>query len=83
MNCKPGLGLGGSDQIDDDTVADQRRGLPVHRDEREQPMLDLVPFARPRRQVVHDNVDAKFEGKTMDWRRTVAADVPRRPMAVG
>ena len=43
-----GLRGGRRDQIDDDAVADQRRGLPVHRDEREQAVLYLVPFARAR-----------------------------------
>ena len=36
---KPGLGLCGADEIDDDTIADERPGLPVHRDEREQAVL--------------------------------------------
>src|SRR3954466_3076198 len=37
-NAQPGLG-GGADQIDDDAVADQRRGAPVHADEGKQAML--------------------------------------------
>ena len=45
-----GLRGGRRNQVDDDAVADKRRGLPVHRDEREQPVLDLVPLcALPRR----------------------------------
>ena len=45
-------GVGGcrADQINDDAVAHQRLATPVHRDEREQPMLDSVPLcALPRR----------------------------------
>ncbi len=57
-----GLGGGGANQIDDDLIADQRLGAPVHADEREQPVLDLVPFAGARRQVVYTGVDAKFVG---------------------
>src|SRR6266851_993588 len=30
-----GVGRGGADQIDDDAIADQRLGTPVHADERE------------------------------------------------
>src|SRR3954451_14800811 len=47
---KPGLCCGGADEIDDHTIADQRLRLPVHRDEREQAVLHLVPLcALPRR----------------------------------
>src|ERR1700712_3965161 len=40
-------GVGGcrADQVNDDAVADQRLGTPVHGDEREQSMLHLVPSA--------------------------------------
>ena len=37
-----------SDQLDNNFVADQRSPSPIHADMREQPMLDLIPFARPR-----------------------------------
>src|ERR1700739_1098793 len=37
------------DQVDDGTIADQRLGAPVQADEREEPVLDLVPFAGARR----------------------------------
>jgi len=62
-----GIGLGCADQIDHDTIADQRLGSPVHADEREQTMLDLVPLAGARRQVMDDDVDAKLVGETLQF----------------
>ena len=46
-----GVGSGGADQVDYDAVADQRPGAPVDADEREQPVLDLVPLAGAGRMV--------------------------------
>src|SRR4051794_9110134 len=46
-------------------LADERLRLPVHRDEREQPVLDLVPLRGARRQMVHGDLDAEFVGKTL------------------
>ena len=41
----------GTDEIDDDAIADERFGTPVHADERKQPVFDFVPFACARWQV--------------------------------
>jgi hypothetical protein len=51
-NRQAGFGGRGADQFDDDAIADQRFGPPILGNEREQAMLDLVPFAGPRRQMV-------------------------------
>ncbi len=40
-----------SDQIDYDLVADQRFAPPILADEGKQAVLDLVPLARPRREM--------------------------------
>src|SRR4051812_2681504 len=66
-NAQPGLGGGGADEIDHDTVADQRRGAPVHADEGEQAMLDLVPLAGAGWQVVAFNGDAQFGSKRLQF----------------
>src|SRR5207253_7713355 len=47
---------GCGNQIDDDAIADERLGAPVLTDEGEQAVLDLVPLACARRQVVYDDV---------------------------
>jgi len=44
-HLEAGIGRGGGDQLDDGLIADQRPASPVLRDEREEAMLDLVPFA--------------------------------------
>ena len=40
-----GIGCGRGNQLDDRAIASQRLAAPIDRDEREQAMLDLVPFA--------------------------------------
>ncbi len=60
LHGKARIGGRGADEIDDDAIADQRRGTPVQADERKQAVLYLVPFAGARRQVVKLDIDAKF-----------------------
>jgi len=57
------FGRRGANQIDDDAIADQRLGTPVHADEREQAVLYLVPLAGSGRQVVDIDLDAEFVGQ--------------------
>ena len=64
-HLETGRGGGGRDQIDDDLIADQRFGAPVLRYEREQTVLDLVPLAGPRGQVMRLNGDADLFGQTL------------------
>src|SRR5450631_3255439 len=52
-----GISRGRADQIDNDTIADQGLGSPIHADEREQTMLDLVPLAGARWQVMDGDVN--------------------------
>src|SRR2546426_504267 len=49
------LGRGSSDEVHDGLETDERPPLPVHADEGEEPMLDLVPLARSRRVVTDRN----------------------------
>jgi len=44
-HLQAGVRGGGGDELDDGAIAAQRLAAPVDRDEREQPVLDLVPFA--------------------------------------
>jgi hypothetical protein len=54
-NRQAGSGGRGADQFDDDAIAEQRFGPPILANEREQAMLDLVPFAGSRRQMMDFN----------------------------
>lgn len=45
MHTKAGLGSGRSDQLDDNFVAGEWAPAPVRADLREEPVLNLVPFA--------------------------------------
>src|SRR4029077_7740382 len=65
-NGKSRIGLGGADQIDDHTVADEGLGTPVDRDEGEHAVLDLIPLAGAGRQVVDFDVDVEFVGQTLE-----------------
>ena len=58
------LGLRASDEIDDHLMTDQRLRPPVHRDEGEHAVLDLVPLARARREVAHTDVQPGLLGET-------------------
>ena len=53
------------DQVDDDTIADERLSAPVLADVREEAVLDLVPLAGARRQVVDGDVDVEFVGELL------------------
>ena len=50
--------LGTGDEVDDDLMTDERASTPVHGDEREQTVLNLVPLAGARREVTDLNVQA-------------------------
>lgn len=50
-DVQAGAAVGRTDETDDRRQIDERRAPPVHRDVREQAVLDLVPFARARREV--------------------------------
>ena len=57
-----GFVRGGADQLDDGAVADQRLRPPILADVGKQAVLDLVPLARARRQVVDADFQAKLVG---------------------
>ena len=65
------------DQIDNDFVTDQRPPTPVLGNVREHPMLDLVPFAGPGREVahVHWQPQADRQGLQSDLPQTTPAAV--------
>ena len=59
QNCfypQPLAGFRRADHVHHGLKANQRFSLPVHADEGEHPMLDLVPLARPRRIVAHNHL---------------------------
>ena len=58
MHAQAAARLGTGNEVDDHLMTDQRMCAPVHRDEREHAVLDLVPLARPRREMAHLNVQA-------------------------
>ena len=58
-----GFGCDCRDELDDGLVADQRLSTPVLGDEREEPMLDLVPFAGAWRQMANGDLDAELLGE--------------------
>src|SRR5678816_1091900 len=53
------------DQVDDGFVRPQRPTAPVDRDEREQPVLDLVPLARAGREMADVNHEPEPVGEAL------------------
>ena len=64
-NFEAGVGSRCGDQLDDGAIAAQWLAAPVHRDEREETMLDFVPLARPGRQVANRNCNLELVGKPL------------------
>src|SRR5229473_2785639 len=56
-------GGSGCNKVDDDLMTDERFAPPVLADEREQPMFDLVPLARARREVTDRYLQPDFVGQ--------------------
>ena len=50
-------------ELDDGAIAARWLAAPVHRDEREETMLDFVPLARPERQVANCNWNLELVGE--------------------
>src|SRR5688572_24725879 len=55
-----------TDETDDRREIDERGAPPVHRDMREQAMLDLVPLARARREVTHRHGEPRPIGELLE-----------------
>src|SRR5712692_6612250 len=56
-----------SNQAHDGGEVNQRRAAPVHRNVRKQPMLDLVPLARPGREMTHRDGEARAVGELLQF----------------
>jgi hypothetical protein len=77
LHPQPTLRFRGPDQIHDRLIVEQRLSFPGQSDERKQPMLDLIPFARSRR------VMADREGHPQFVRQFLQVELPGpRPAAV-
>src|SRR5680860_1747893 len=78
MHAESGAGGCGADQVDDDLMGDQRSATPVHGDLGEEPVLDLVPFAGPWREMAHGDGQSGLRGELGEL------DLPGTdPVAVG
>src|SRR6516225_9306369 len=62
-----GLGRGGGDEIDNHLVTHERFAAPVWTDEREQPLLNLVPLAGSGRQVADRDLQSGFVGEFLQF----------------
>jgi hypothetical protein len=61
------LDPGGRHQINHRLFRVQRFISPIDRDEREQPMLNLVPCTRARREVAHRDGDLQLVSKPLQF----------------
>src|SRR5512142_2134659 len=63
-------------------MADQRPTPPAHRDVREQPVLDLVPLARARREVADGDLQARLVGEALEFHLPEPDPIPIAPPTV-
>ena len=73
----------GRDQFDDHPMAHQRTAAPIPRDVREQPVLDLVPLARARREVADGDLQARLVGEPLKFHLPEPPAIAVAPAAVG
>src|SRR5512147_2917333 len=71
------------DQLDNYLMAHQRTTTPVHRDVREEAVLDLVPLARPRREVAPRYLKPGLIGERLQFHLPEPDPIPVAPAAVG
>src|SRR5579871_5954337 len=57
----------GGNQVEDHGIADQRLAAPILTDEGEESVLDLVPLARPRREVADSDRHAGLVGQPLKF----------------
>src|SRR4051794_21222904 len=62
------LGRRRRNEVDDRLVTHQRLASPVLADEREEPMLDLVPLTRPRGEVAHRDLQLRLIRQPLEFR---------------
>src|SRR6266566_5169742 len=65
LHLQSGVGCGGGDELDDGLVADERPRPPILGDEREETMLDLVPFAGTGRQMADGDDKPELVGQVL------------------
>src|SRR6266851_843635 len=82
-NGEAGLGSGSADQLEKDLMADERGCSPVLGDEREEPMLDLVPFGGAGRQMADDQGEADLVGELLQLGLPQPAAIAVAAAAVG
>src|SRR5262245_39655073 len=71
------------DQVDDDLVSAQWSAPPVDRDEREQPVFDLVPLAGARREVADSDRDPEPVGEPLQLGFPDAGSIPVAAAGIG
>src|SRR5512135_289856 len=72
-----------SDQIDDDLVTDQGPAPPIHRDVREQTMLDLVPLAGPWGIMTNGYLQSRLVGPPLQLHLPEPKAIPIAAPAIG
>ncbi len=77
FHLQAAFGLRGRYQVHDDVMTYQRPTSPIHAYVREEPVFDLVPFARPWRKMA----DRHFNSRVID--ESLDLDLPKpRPVSV-
>ena len=83
IHLKPGAVRGAGDEVDDRLERDQRLAAPVHRDEREQAVLDFVPLRGAGREVADLDLELGLVGELLQLHLPQPGPVAVGPAAVG
>src|SRR5271170_6619244 len=73
LNSQPCFGCSRRNEIDNHLVTDQRTPTPIHGNEREQAMFDLVPLAGPRWIMTYGHIQSRLIGPVLQLGATAAA----------
>ena len=65
VDVESGAAAGRGDEVDDDLQREERFGAPVAADEAEEAVLDLVPLARPGREVADADPESGLVGQLL------------------
>ena len=81
-NCQPRRGRRGRNEVHNYLVTHERLPAPVLADEGEQPMLDLVPLARPWREVGHGDLQPRLIREPLEFQFPQTHARPITPPAI-
>src|SRR5271170_962920 len=82
LNSQPCFGCSRRNEIDNHLVTDQRTPTPIHGNEREQAMFDLVPLAGPRWIMTYGHIQSRLIGPVLQFHLPESEAIPIATAAI-